>query len=123
MGSRTQATTAATDPRHFFGKRPTRSNLPPLRKAIPATQTTRSHRHPAEREPPFPNLDTENRAICVPGVGSTKPFSVLVIDKMLDLQLMFNGQYLPRYRYEKRSDSQRDLLDDAQSLAAHRQHH
>ena len=25
----------------------------------------------------FPSADSENRAICVPGVGSTKPFSVL----------------------------------------------
>ena len=56
----------------------------------------------------FPEADSENRAICVPGVGSTKPFSVLVVDTMPDIQLMFNGQYLPRYRYSYRPD----LLQD-----------
>ena len=60
----------------------------------------------------FPSADSENRAICVPGVGSTKPFSVLVVNRMPDIQLMFNGQYLPRYRYERRNEKQQNLLDD-----------
>ena len=60
----------------------------------------------------FPSADSENRAICVPGVGSTKPFSVLVVDRMPDIQLMFNGQYFPRYRYERRNGKQQNLLDD-----------
>ena len=60
----------------------------------------------------FPTKDSENRAICVPGVGSTKPFSVLVVDRMPDIQLMFNGQYFPRYRYERRNEKQQNLLDD-----------
>ena len=64
----------------------------------------------------FPNADSHNRTICVPGVGSTKPFSVLVVDKMPDLHFVAFGQCLPRYRYEHRSDGQHDLLDDAQSL-------
>ena len=50
----------------------------------------------------FPTPDSENRAICVPGIGSTRPFSVLVVDTMPDIQLMFNGQYFPRYRYVHR---------------------
>ena len=33
----------------------------------------------------FPAADTENLAICVPGIGSTKPFSALVVDTMPDL--------------------------------------
>ena len=49
----------------------------------------------------FPAADSENRAICVPGVGSTKPFSVLVVDRMPDLELISKGQCLPRYRYVK----------------------
>ena len=57
-----------------------------------------------------------NRAICVPGVGSTKPFSALVVDRMPDIQLMFNGQYFPRYRYEAPASGQRDLLDDSAAL-------
>ena len=47
----------------------------------------------------YPDTDTDNRAICVPGVGSTKPFSALMVDCMPDIQLMFNGQYFPRYRF------------------------
>ena len=43
-----------------------------------------------------------NRAICVQSVGATKPFSALVADTMPDIQLLFNGQCFPRYRYERR---------------------
>ena len=53
--------------------------------------------------------DSENRVICVPGIGSTKPFSALVADTMPDIQLMFNGQYFPRYRYRERAEVQREL--------------
>ena len=60
----------------------------------------------------FPTKDSENRTICVPGVGSTKPFSALVVDRMPDIQLMFNGQSFPRYRYERRNEKQQNLLDD-----------
>ena len=51
----------------------------------------------------FPSPDIENRAICVPGVGSTKPFSVLMVDTMPDLHFVAFGQCLPRYRYGRRS--------------------
>ena len=64
----------------------------------------------------FPEADTENRVICVPGVGSTKPFSALVVDKMPDIQLMFNGQFFPRYRYEQVNEKQRELFDDTPAL-------
>ncbi len=57
----------------------------------------------------FPASDSENRAICVPGIGSTKPFSALVADTMPDRQLMFNGQCFPRYRYRERAEVQREL--------------
>ena len=48
----------------------------------------------------FPMPDGDNRAICVPGVGSTKPFSALVTDSMPDLELISKGQCFPRYRYQ-----------------------
>ena len=64
----------------------------------------------------FPADDTENRAICVPGIGSTKPFSALIVDTMPDIQLMFNGQYFPRYRYEQANDKQRELFDGTPAL-------
>ena len=57
----------------------------------------------------FSALDSENRAICVPGVGSTKPFSTLMVDTMPDIQLMFNGQCFPRYQYREPRDAQGDL--------------
>ena len=47
----------------------------------------------------FPAADTENLAIYVPGVGSTKPFSALVVDTMPDLELISKGQCFPRYRH------------------------
>ena len=64
----------------------------------------------------YPAPDSENRAICVPGIGSTRPFSVLVVDSMPDIQLMFNGQYFPRYRYQSPANAQRALPGHEQKL-------
>ena len=64
----------------------------------------------------FPSSHTENRAICVPGIGSTKPFSALMVDTMPDLHFIAFGQCFPRYRYERRHESQGELLDDAGGL-------
>ena len=47
----------------------------------------------------FPDQTTDNRAICVPGIGSTKPFSALMVDTMPDLHFVAFGQCFPRYRY------------------------
>ena len=47
----------------------------------------------------FPDGTIKNRAICVPGVGSVKPFSTLIVDTMPDLELISKGQCFPRYRY------------------------
>ena len=57
----------------------------------------------------FPEPDSENRAISVPGVGSTKPFSVLIVDSMPDLELISKGQCFPRYRYQKPPKVQAEL--------------
>ena len=64
----------------------------------------------------FPDGTGENRAICVPGIGSTKPFSALMVDTMPDLELISKGQCFPRHRYERRNESQGELLDDAGGL-------
>ena len=53
----------------------------------------------------FPTSDTENIAICVPGVGSMKPFSALVVDTMPDLEVISKGQCFPRYRFGKGTGS------------------
>ena len=58
----------------------------------------------------------ENRAICVTGVGSTKHFSVMIVDVMPDLELISKGQCFPRYRYRANSKAQEDLLGAANAL-------
>ena len=64
----------------------------------------------------FPSPDTENRAICVNGVGSNKPFSALIVDIIPDLEFISKGQCFPRYRYERPNQDQGELLDDASGL-------
>ena len=49
----------------------------------------------------FPDSCSENRAICVTGIGSTKPFSVLITDTMPDLSFHDKSQCFPRYCYPK----------------------
>ena len=65
----------------------------------------------------FPSADSENRAICVPGVGSTKPFSALVTNTKPDLELVSKGQCFPRYRFEHCFDNQPDLLNDTSEFS------
>ena len=52
----------------------------------------------------FSDYSGENVVICVPGKGSTTPFSVLMVDTMPDVG--FNGacQCFPRYEYTEPSD-------------------
>ena len=64
----------------------------------------------------FPEPDSENCAICVPGIGSTKPFSVLMVDSMPDLHFIAFGQCFPRYRYQKPPKTQRLLPGYEQRL-------
>ena len=73
-------------------------------------------KRPGIRGTMFPDAAHENRAICVPGVGSPKPFSALVVDLMPDIQLMFNGQCFPRYRYRQPTDAQGALPGVGQEL-------
>ena len=50
----------------------------------------------------FPNSLSENRIICVPGIGTKKPFSVIMTDMMADLNLNEAGaKCFPRYCYPK----------------------
>ena len=51
----------------------------------------------------------QNRAICVTGVGSKKPFSAMIVDVMPDLELISKGQCFPRYRYRSNGKRQGDL--------------
>ena len=53
----------------------------------------------------FPNNSSENRAICVPGIGSKKAFSALMTDTMPDLGFNEASQCFPRYSYPKSADT------------------
>ena len=53
----------------------------------------------------FRDSSSENRAICVPGIGSKKAFSVLMTDTMPDLGFNEASQCFPRYRYQKSADA------------------
>ena len=54
----------------------------------------------------FPDSSSENRIICVAGIGNKKPFSVLMTDLMADLNFNEAGaQCFPRYRYPTPTDA------------------
>ena len=53
----------------------------------------------------FPDNVSENRVICVPGIGSKKSFSVLMTGIMPDLGLNEASQCFPRYQYPKPTDT------------------
>ena len=61
---------------------------------------------PGQTRDIFPDDSSKNLAICVAGIGSTKPFSALVVDTMPDLHFVAFGQCFPRYRYPKQADAQ-----------------
>ena len=47
----------------------------------------------------FPDSSSENRVICVPGIGGKKPFSPLMTDMVPDLHFNEFSQCFPRWRY------------------------
>ena len=53
----------------------------------------------------FPDSSSENRVICVSGIGSKKVFSAFMADIIPDVQLMFNGQCFPRWQYPRPADT------------------
>ena len=53
----------------------------------------------------FPNSSSENRVICVPGIGSQKPFSALMTDTMPDLGYNEACQCFPRWQYPRPADT------------------
>ena len=64
----------------------------------------------------FPAPDSDNRAICVPGIGNTRPFSCLVVDTMPDLHFVAFGQCFPRFRYVQNQGPQGDLFGEQSNL-------
>ena len=53
----------------------------------------------------FPDSISENRVICVPGIGSKKAFSALMADTMPDLGFNNASQCFPRWQYPKSTDT------------------
>ena len=60
----------------------------------------------------FPDSSSENRVICVPGIGSKKAFSALVTNTMPDFHLNTFSQCFPRYRYPKPTDADQITYGD-----------
>ena len=54
----------------------------------------------------FPNHMSENRVICIPGIGSKQKFSVLIVNQTPDLGLLSACQCFPRYRYFSKTENQ-----------------
>ncbi|HOY07359.1 MAG TPA: hypothetical protein PLO67_18250 [Saprospiraceae bacterium] len=61
----------------------------------------------------FPTLTTENRVICVSGVGVTKEFTCIITDIIPDLELIGKSQCFPLYYYEERAKASPSLFDTA----------
>ena len=53
----------------------------------------------------FPDSDSENRVICVPGIGNKIDFSVLMTDTIPDLGFIAACQCFPRWQYPKPLDT------------------
>ena len=53
----------------------------------------------------FPDSSSENRIICVPGVGGKKLYSPLMTDMMSDLHFNEFSQCFPRWRYPQSADT------------------
>src|SRR5690606_21837960 len=58
----------------------------------------------------FPTLHHSNRLICITGGGVNKDFSVLLTDKIPDLQTQANGQVFSLYYYEEANATQKGLF-------------
>ena len=63
----------------------------------------------------FPNNKLENLVIDVTGLGVNKDFTVLISDKIPDLQTLSNGQCFPLYYYEERQKQTQSLFDTEES--------
>tara|TARA_R110002033_G_scaffold135194_1_gene174799 strand:- start:6777 stop:11657 length:4881 start_codon:yes stop_codon:yes gene_type:complete len=59
----------------------------------------------------FPLSTSQNRVICISGIGVSKPFNIILTDCLPDLQLLANGQVFPLYYYEENTASQGSLFD------------
>ena len=54
----------------------------------------------------FPSDKFSNLVICVNGKGDRKGFSIMIVNKINDLQLLENGQCFPLYWYEEKVEEE-----------------
>ena len=68
----------------------------------------------------FPTVDIENLVFSVTGRGSTKEFSVLISNHIVDLEAISKGQCFPLYLYEETTEEKNvsagDLFDNSLDL-------
>jgi predicted helicase len=62
----------------------------------------------------FPREKAENRIICLTGAGSSKDFSLLISNCMLNYDTIEKAQCFPLYYYEERPKQSFDLFDNNQ---------
>ena len=72
----------------------------------------------------FPTLDikTENRVICVSGIGSGKPFQTLMADLLPSVDILEKTQCFPFYIYDEDGTNRRENITDW-ALSAFRKHY
>ena len=61
---------------------------------------------------PTPETETENRAICVSGIGSKKPFQVLAADMIPCLDILEKTQCFPFYTYDEDGTNRQENITD-----------
>ena len=71
---------------------------------------------------PTPETEKENRAICISGIGSNKPFQVLAADIIPCLDVLEKTQCFPFYTYNADGTNRRENITDW-ALAAFRNHY
>ena len=60
----------------------------------------------------FPTAQTENRMICVSGLGRTKPFQTLMASMIPCLDILDKTQCFPFYTYDKDGSNRRENITD-----------
>lgn len=63
----------------------------------------------------FPFPSSNNKVICVTGVGASKEFSIIITDIFSTLDNIEKSQIFPLYFFEKNNKSQKDIFEDDNS--------
>ena len=61
---------------------------------------------------PTPETESENRVICVSGIGGKKPFQSLMVDVIPDLHLTGDSQCFPFYTYDEDGTNRQENITD-----------